>query len=95
MQKFDINSQATPGTVLEVDGQKFYLVSIEPYTRKDGGKSAVATWEVGCARCGDRYEVTTGLSGGIPIRRCEPCRRIARGRIGKRGKGLTVRIVPA
>lgn len=95
MAKFDISAHATPGTILEIDGQKFYVLSVEPYTRNDGGKSAVATWEAGCARCGDRYEITTGLSGGLPTRRCEPCRKIARSRISKRGKGVTIRVIPA
>lgn len=95
MSRFAITADVAPGTILEVDGQKFHLVAVEPYTRTDGGASYIARWEAGCARCGDGYEVTTSLAGSAPARRCVPCRKIARGRIGKRGKPVTMRIIPA
>lgn len=94
MAKFDIRDAAVEGLILEVDGQKFHLISVEPYTRKDGTASSVARWEAGCARCGDHFEVTTGTYGDVPVRRCAPCRKIAQGKVKKRrGGAVEVKVV--
>ncbi|MFC3442772.1 hypothetical protein ACFOKF_16475 [Sphingobium rhizovicinum] len=95
MLKFDIREMATPGTVLEIDRQKFFLTALEPYTRKDGSASYIVHWEAECARCGEAFEDLTGLTGRFPRRRCETCRKVARGRITKRGKRVQIRVIPA
>lgn len=36
-------------------GRLFHLVSVQPYTRKDGSASAVAVWRGTCRVCGSAF----------------------------------------
>lgn len=40
-------------------GRLFHLVSVQPYTRKDGSASALAVWRGTCRVCGSAFELTT------------------------------------
>lgn len=45
-------------------GRPFHLVSVQPYTRKDGSASALAVWRGTCRVCGAAFELKTTANLG-------------------------------
>ncbi len=96
MGMFTFDRRPAAGTVLLIGDHPFHLVATDDYTRLDGTPSALLRWESNCTRCGEVYEVTTGLSGQTPSRRCPACRAATRGGRIKRERGqLNIKIIPA
>jgi hypothetical protein len=44
------------------NGQRFTLIAVEPYERKDGTPSCVAVWESKCHTCGCIYLTRSSLA---------------------------------
>lgn len=59
------------GTAISHDDQEFRLVLAEPYTRKDGERSAVLTWASECLDCGGAFTFNSGLAVFVKRRRCD------------------------
>jgi len=59
------------------DGQRYDLVRSEPYTRLDGGETALLVWESACPVCGTLFEVRTPAKARKfqPNRRCSKHKR--------------------
>lgn len=93
MAQFDIRKFAAVGLVLEVDEQRFHLIVLTPHTRADGTPTFVARWEADCALCGEGFEVETGLYGRTPTRRCEPCRKVPKSGMKRRGRSTTITVI--
>jgi len=57
-----------PGKKIEVGdefryrGQKYVCVAVEPYIRKDGAFSGIATIMSNCANCGAEFTFTVGIN---------------------------------
>lgn len=69
MSEYAFKIPPAAGYVHERYGQRYELVSAEPYKRKDGALSAVLVWRSTCA-CGAQFEVRAGLTTNGLIRRC-------------------------
>jgi len=72
--RFQIFGVPIVGTELFLDEQRYELVGVEPYARRDGGNSFLLTWRGSCPECGADFESGTGTAGAPPRRRCPPCR---------------------
>lgn len=59
------------GLSIAYDGQVFEMVRSEPYTRKDGGQSALLTWRTNCRSCGEVVEYKTGCEFRVSRRNCD------------------------
>jgi hypothetical protein len=59
------------------DGQRYELVRSEPYTRQDGGETALLVWQSNCPVCGALFEVRTPAKASKfqPNRRCSKHKR--------------------
>ena len=68
-QSIDFDAPPFVGTVVMLKGQRYELVRLEPYTRKDGAESTLLIWSTRCPVCDDPFEVKSGLKGE-PNRRC-------------------------
>jgi hypothetical protein len=81
-----------PRLVIEQMGQRYELVDVEPYRRKDGESSAILTWRGTCLDCGEPFEVKSGCIVSNDLRRrCDKHKRSN----GKRTDAETVRRVMA
>jgi hypothetical protein len=60
-----------PGTIVDVDGQRYELVRTDPYVRRDGTVVELLVWRSCCAECGAEYFARTASTarGGL-VRRC-------------------------
>ena len=58
------------GTVLMRDGQRYVVIDIWPYRRKDGTPTTLIVWRSHCSDCGQSFELTTPLATKWPNRRC-------------------------
>ena len=58
------------GTVLMRDGQRYVVIDIRPYRRKDGTSTTLIVWRSHCSNCGQPFELTTPLATKWPNRRC-------------------------
>jgi len=60
------------GDVFRHRGQKYVCVAVEPYIRKDGAFSGVATIMSHCADCGAEFTIKVGINTTkfFPNRRC-------------------------
>ena len=57
-------------TVLMRDGQRYVVIDIRPYRRKDGTPTTLIVWRSHCSDCGQPFELTTPLATKGPNRRC-------------------------
>lgn len=93
MARFQIYGIPAVGTKLIVGEQIFAAVSVEPYQRQDGGDSFIIIWRANCADCAAEFDQTTGTAGGVPKRRCPPCRTPDLIRpVGQRGKPVEIEV---
>ena len=46
-------------TVLMRDGQRYVVIDIRPYRRKDGTPTTLIVWRSHCSDCGQPFELTT------------------------------------
>jgi len=55
-------------------GQPYWLVGVQPHTRKDGTSTRLAIWVGPCATCGQQFTTKSPLANGDPrppeSRRC-------------------------
>lgn len=63
--------EPTIGELIMLDGQRYELIGIEPYERKNGVQSHLLEWESHCADCGQRFTIKTGRSIKHLNRRCD------------------------
>ena len=68
-QSIDFDAVPFVGTVVMLKGQRYELVRLEPYIRKDGTLSTLLIWSSRCPVCDDPFEVKSALKGE-PNRRC-------------------------
>jgi hypothetical protein len=63
-------------TEVRYQRQRYRLLRIEPYTRRDGTETSVAVWQSVCSQCRGQFECTTpALTLNFkPARRCPDCR---------------------
>lgn len=89
-----IGFQTVPafGTVVDLDGQGYELVGLEPYTRTDGSKTQLMVWSAPCATCGDPFTVKSGMTFKAPNRRCDGCKRTGKPVKGRRGRKINVTV---
>lgn len=80
------------GTILMLDAQRYELIGVEPYLRKDGGESRLLTWQAHCPDCGKPFEIKTGLKSKDLSRRCVDHRAGLRP-VGKRGDRVVIRVI--
>lgn len=66
-----------PGDVVDYRGQRYQLLCVKPWTRRDGGTSSIAIWRSTCPQCGEVFECATQavVARFKPARRCPDCRR--------------------
>jgi hypothetical protein len=97
MSHVDFVSAPSIGFGLLLDDQRYELVQVEPYIRRDGARSAILTWQSECPRCGNQFTVTSGLVAKALNRRCVHCRKIAYRPVSgkKRSEKVRVRSDPA
>jgi hypothetical protein len=73
----------TPGTMVDVDGQRFECLRHDVLRKAGGSTVPVAVWRSACVECGATYFTRTGISSNGPTRRCRKHRRggahVARG----------------
>ena len=78
------------GTILLVGPQRYDLISMEPYQRKDGKDSTLLYWHTHCPDCNAPFIATSSLTVRDLNRRCEthksPGKWVAR-KGWRRGKG--------
>ena len=58
------------GTLLMIDGQRFEVVELIPHRRRDGQQTVLISWASHCARCGQPFRQTTGMTAKSPNRHC-------------------------
>lgn len=74
-EQLDLTEPPVVGSSLMVDTQTFIVVSVTPYTRRDGVLSSVILWQAACAGCKVALiQFKTGLRGRFAdVRRCPKC----------------------
>lgn len=82
------------GTRMQIDLQTYELIAVEPYVRKDGAVTELLRWEAMCAKCGAPFHTTSTKRIHSIARRCEEHRRAGSPVSGRRGRKITVTIVP-
>ena len=53
------------GTVLLREGQRYELLEIRPYVRRDGKQTWLLVWQSHCADCDRAFEVITGIKTSV------------------------------
>lgn len=82
------------GTVLLREGQRYELLEIRPYVRRDGKQTWLLVWQSHCADCDRAFEVITGIktSFGNLNRRCSihhsPGRAVSAAGVARRNRFL-------
>lgn len=71
-QSIDFDEIPEIGTVVMYHGQRYEMVGVKPYTRRDGSRTTLIRWTSHCARCADPMEVSTTTKSS-PNRRCPEC----------------------
>lgn len=71
-QSIDFDEIPEIGTVVMYHGQRYEMVGVKPYQRRDGSMTTLVRWATHCARCADPIEVTTTIKSS-PSRRCTDC----------------------
>jgi hypothetical protein len=64
------------GETITVRGQVYFLLSTEPYTRKDGSKTKLAWWLGQCSECGWLFVCTSPCTAAPQRRRCDAHKRV-------------------
>lgn len=82
------------GTRMQIDLQVYELLAVEPYVRLDGAITELLRWEAMCAKCGATFHTTSTKKISSISRRCPEHRRAGSPASGRRGKKVTVTIVP-
>lgn len=85
----------TLGTVIELDGQGYELVEVQPYDRIDGTASNLLVWKAPCFDCTSEFEVKSGLTFKAPNRRCPACKKTGKPVKGRRGRKVRVTVTHA
>ena len=71
VRSINFTSPPKVGTILMCEGQRYEVVSLEPYVRKDGTTSILIVWQTWCAETGLPFTIKTGLAAKSVNRRCE------------------------
>lgn len=88
---FRITGVPMVGMEMRLDEQIYTATDVRPYQRADGFNSFVITWRSHCPACAAEFVVTTGTAGGLPLRRCAPCRaQIGNAAVGKNRRAVKV-----
>lgn len=74
-QAFAFADPPPVGVALMVASQRFDLVEVEPYTRRDGEASEIAVWSASCRSCGVEFRQQASRLRFPQTRRCEQCRQ--------------------
>jgi hypothetical protein len=70
VHKIAFTTPPTLHTLLMIDGQRFKVVELIPHRRRDGQQTVLINWASHCARCGQPFSQTTGMTAKAPNRRC-------------------------
>lgn len=76
--------QLSPGEYRPSRDGGFTVVSVEPYTRRDGSPSQLIRWRGACTICRAPYEVTGGGNVEKLAKTCEQHRGMRRPKPGRR-----------
>lgn len=70
---FEVEAEIRIGACVSFRGQRYELVDVAPYTRKDGAPSSLLTWHSHCAICDEPFATKSGMQTSGLQRCCSAC----------------------